>query len=188
MTQPFHLFLFTRLWWSRGGLIVLMFVTGLCSSVANANDDQFQIGAGDSISITVYGEPDLNLQAKIGASGVLRVALIGDIQVIGKTPKQLSKELEDAFEDGYLVQPSVSVVIDSFRPFYIRGSVNRPGSYKFEFDMTVDQAIAIAGGLTERASKNDWLIFRGEQKQRIEASKETRVFPGDIIQIEKSFF
>lgn len=169
-------------------IAILGIGSALQSDTVLANDDQFQIGAGDSIVVRIYNEPDLTVEAKVGASGVLRFPLIGDVTVVAKTPKQLSAEIEQAYRNGYLVSPSVSVVIDAFRPFYIRGSVNRPGAYEFEFDMTVDQAIAIAGGLTERASKKDWIILRGEQKQRIEAHEETRIYPGDIIQIEKSFF
>ncbi len=166
--------------------VCLCFVT--FSQHLAANEDRFLIGPGDAIEINVYNESDLRVKAKVGASGIIRIPLIGNVTVIGKTPKQLGSELEAAFDDGYLVNPSVSVVIAAFRPFYIRGSVNKPGSYSFEFDMTVDQAIAVAGGLKDRASKTKWTISRGPEKQKLTATPETSVFPGDIIEIKESFF
>lgn len=160
----------------------------LLSSVAVANDDRFIIGPGDTIAIEVYNESDLSVRAKISQSGILRIPLIGDINVLGKTAQQLSKELELALLDGYLVSPSVSVIIESFRPFYIRGAVRTSGVYDFESDLTVDQAIAMAGGLKDRASKRDWFIIRGKDKNRIQVNADTSVMPGDIIEIEESLF
>lgn len=171
----------------RFNLFLCLLISFLCQP-AMANEDQFMIGPGDVIEISVYNEPDLRVRAKIGASGILRIPLIGNVSVIGKTPKLLGSELEVALDDGYLVNPSVSVFIASFRPFYIRGSVNRPGSYTFEFDMTVDQAIAVAGGLKDRASNTNWTILRGPDKNKLDATPETKVFPGDIIEIKESFF
>ena len=114
--------------------------------------------------------------------------LIGEIVVSGKTSKELSEELELAYFDGYLVSPSVSVVIESYRPFFIRGAVGKSGAYQFEYDLTVDQAIAIAGGLKDRASKKNWYVIRGVEKARIKVTKEFRIFPGDILEIEESLF
>lgn len=153
-----------------------------------ANEDEIVIGAGDQILIDVYNERDLLVRAKVGKSGILRIPLIGDINVIGKSPKQLADELEAAYLDGYLVSPSVSVIIEKFRPFYVRGAVRRAGAFTFEFGMTVEQAIAVAGGLKDRASDKKWFILRGTGKERIKANKETKVLPGDILTIEESIF
>jgi polysaccharide export outer membrane protein len=153
-----------------------------------AENVDFKIGPGDVIAIKVYNEPDLAVRANIGKSGVLKIPLLGDILVSGKTSKELSEELEAGYFDGYLVNPSVAVVIESYRPFFIRGAVTKSGAYKFEYDLTVDQAIAIAGGLKDRASKKDWYIIRGSEKSRVKATKESYVFPGDIIEIEESLF
>lgn len=150
--------------------------------------ESFIIGTGDVLTIEVYNERDLTVRAKVGQSGKLRIPLLGDIEVVGKTPAELSRELEDAYFDGFLVNPSVSVVIESYRPFYIRGAVLKAGAYDFEYGLTVDQAIAIAGGLKDRASKSDWFVIRGPDKERIKVSKDAKVLPGDIIEIEESLF
>jgi polysaccharide export outer membrane protein len=165
---------------------MLLNVLAIWPILAQAND--FAIGPGDVIKIEVYNEHDLTVRAKVDQSGMLRIPLLGDVNVVGKTSKQLSQELELAYLDGYLVSPSVSVVIESYRPFFIRGAVTRSGIYNFEFNLTVDQAIAIAGGLKDRASKREWYVIRGNEKNRVKVSKESRVFPGDIIEIEESLF
>jgi polysaccharide export outer membrane protein len=100
----------------------------LCCFEGLAANDEFDIGPGDVIAIKVYNEPDLSVEANISQSGILKMPLIGDIVVTGKTSKELSEELEIAYFDGYLVNPSVSVVIESYRPFFIRGAVNKSGA------------------------------------------------------------
>jgi len=155
---------------------------------AYSNENQFVIRVGDTISITVYNELDLTTKAKIGHTGILKIPLIGNVQVVNKTAQELSSELETAYFDGYLVDPSVSVVIESYRPFYVRGAVYSPGVYQFDFDMNVEQALALAKGLKDRASKREWYIIRGVEKSRVKVTKESRIFPGDILEIEESLF
>ena len=116
------------------------------------------------------------------------MALIGDINVTGKLPRQLEEELEDKFRDGYLVSPSVSVQIRTFRPFFVRGAVRAPGSFRFEIDMNVDRAIAISGGLKDRASSSKWFIIRENSSERIPANGDSPLYPGDILEIEESLF
>ena len=166
--------------------ILIFIVLAVLPRVSAAND--YTIGAGDVIVIEVYNERDLSVRAKIDTSGVLRIPLLGDVIVTGKTTKQLSIDLEQAYLDGYLVDPSVTAVIESYRPFFIRGAVSQSGVYGFVYNLTVDQAIAIAGGLKDRASKREWYIIRGDEKNRVKVSKESSVFPGDIIEIEESLF
>jgi protein involved in polysaccharide export with SLBB domain len=160
----------------------------LYSSLLIAADEQFMIGVGDRILVTVYNEPDLTVRARIDKSGVVNFPLLGNLSVSNKTPKQLASELEQNLLDGYLVKPLVSVLIEEYRPFYIRGEVRSPGVYPFSLELTVDQAIAIAGGLKDRASRSGWHIIRGEGKTKLEVDKDTKVLPGDVITIKASLF
>lgn len=168
--------------WSFIALCLWQFSAGVVAS------DDFEIGAGDILVVEVYNEKDLYVRSRIGKAGTLKFPLIGLIDVTGKTTKQLEVELEAALFDGYLVDPAVSVAIEKFRPFYIKGAVKTAGAYEFKFDLTVDQAIAVAGGLKDRASKKDWFIVRGVEKVRSKATKDTIVLPGDVIEIEESLF
>ena len=153
-----------------------------------AADEQFKIGVGDRIIVTVYNEPDLTVRARIDKSGVVNFPLLGNFSVSNKTPKQLASELEQKLLDGYMVKPLVSVLIEEYRPFYIRGEVRSPGVYPFSLELTVDQAVAIAGGLKDRASRSGWFIIRGEDKTKLEVEKDTKVLPGDVITIKASLF
>lgn len=160
----------------------------LSSSFILAADEQFVIGVGDRIIVTVYNEPDLTVRARIDKSGVVNFPLLGNLSVSSKTPKQLASELEQKLLDGYMVKPLVSVLIEEYRPFYIRGEVRSPGVYPFSLELTVDQAVAIAGGLKDRASRSGWYIVRGEDKTKLEVNKDTKVLPGDVITIKASLF
>jgi protein involved in polysaccharide export with SLBB domain len=153
-----------------------------------AADEQFMIGVGDRIMVTVYNEADLTMQARIDKSGIVNFPLLGHLSVLNKTPKQLANELEQKLLDGYLVKPLVSVLIEEYRPFYINGEVRSPGGYPFSLELTVDQAIAIAGGLKDRASRSGWHIIRGEDKTKLDVDKDTKVLPGDVITIKASLF
>lgn len=153
-----------------------------------AIQDEFLIGVGDLLRVEVYNEPDLFLRTRVGESEHIKMPLIGNVKATDKTPLQLSEEIETGLFDGYLVSPTVTVIIEKFRPFYIKGAVKSAGAYAFEPDLTVEQAIAIAGGLKDRASKNKWFIMRGKQKKRIAASKDSKLHPGDIITIDESLF
>lgn len=167
--------------------VVFLFVC-FDRSFAQSDAQPFVIDAGDTISISVYNEPDLNVRVKVEKLGQVKMPLIGNIYVRGKTTQQLAEEIEQAYFDGYLVNPSVAIYVEKYRPIYIRGAVVNSGAYDFEFDLTVDQAIASAGGLKDRASKKNWYIIRGVDKQRLPAEKSTLVFPGDIIEIKESLF
>ncbi|MDF2179796.1 polysaccharide export protein [Aliiglaciecola sp. CAU 1673] len=152
----------------------------------HANEDQYRIDAGDSIAIVVFNEPELSIKAKIAQSGQIRFPLLGDINVLDKTPDELAHEIEAALVDGYLVNPDVSVTIEAYRPIFVKGAVKKAGSHPFVFELNVEQAIAMAGGLTDRASKSDWHIIRKGEK--IKANKSTTLMPGDVITIGESLF
>lgn len=158
----------------------------------NLNDpDAYVLGNGDSISILVFDETDLTMDAQIGDSGEINYSYLGALQVTGKTPVQLEREITSALKDGYLVNPSVNVTIKEYRPFFITGEVGRPGSYAYQPGLTLEKAISIAGGLTDRASNRRMYVVRADspdqdEKKRIRLSSP--VGPGDVIEISEGFF
>jgi polysaccharide export outer membrane protein len=77
----------------------------------------------------------------------------------------------------------------NYRPFYIIGEVNNPGSFEYVNGMTVINAVALAGGFTYRADQDDIVISRGGSSgPEIEAAPDTEVLPGDIIEVQERFF
>ena len=160
----------------------------LISQSLLAND--YKLGAGDKIQIIVYGEDDLTTTVRIDKSGFISFPFLDDIQVIDTSVKDLEKVIYKGLLGNYLVSPQVSVSIYEYRPFFIHGQVNRPGGYPFQEDLTFDKAIAVAGGLSSRASKTNWTITRVKNGTTItlDADVATQIYPDDIIKIEQSFF
>lgn len=166
---------------------LMFYLLCICGHAA-ASD--YNLGAGDQIQIVVYGEPDLTTRVKIDKSGMISFPFLSDIAVLGLSPKVLEKKIADGLRGDYLIDPQVAVSIVNYRPFFIHGQVKRPGGYPFQEDLTLDKAIAIAGGLAARASKSDWKITRVVDgvKSTFTANVASSILPDDIIEIEQSFF
>lgn len=178
-------------------LLVFSFLTFMSSANPNVNEvglSGYRLGAGDVISISVYDEADLSLEVRIGLSGQISYPLLGDVVVSGLTPKLLEEKLTSGLKGPYLIAPSVNVSIIEYRPFYVIGEVKKPGSYPFHPGLTVDKAISISGGFTERASKGSIYVIHDtdgqseerEEKQLVELYDVIQ--PGDVVTIEQSFF
>lgn len=148
----------------------------------------YKFGAGDTIKISVYQEADLSVTAEISQQGYIDMPLLGSVLLTGHTQQSARTYLEQRLKDGYLVAPSVSITVEKYRPFFIYGEVRSPGSYDYQPDITLEQAVAMAGGLLDRASRSNWHIQRGSDKSTFKASADTEILPGDVIKIEKSFF
>ena len=150
----------------------------------------YRLSTGDVLTVTVFDESDLSLEAaKITDEGSISVPLLGQVQVKGKSVPEVEILLTKLFGDDYLRKPSVSVAISEYRPFYINGAVKIPGSYPYRTNMTVQIAVTIAGGFTERASKsNVYVLPEGSTTEREEAELSDQVKPGDVITVDESFF
>lgn len=175
----------------RTGICWLIAGLSLLSGVVNAELPAlqgYQFGPGDAIKISVYQEPDLSVTAEISQQGFIDMPLLGSVKMTGLTQQSAKELLEARLRDGYLVSPSVSITVDSYRPFFIYGEVRSPGSYAYQPDITLEQAIALSGGLLDRASRSQWHIQRGADKTTFQAEADTIVLPGDVIKIDKSFF
>ena len=149
-----------------------------------------QIERGDTVRVTVFGEPNLSGDFIVDTQGRLNLALIGPVSVASLTPDQTRTIIRDAYQDGYLRHPDVAVEIIAFRPIFIVGEVNQPGSYDYVPGMNVLNAIALGGGMTYRGKEDDIEILRGAEDNRISipASLATPVMPGDTIRIAERYF
>ncbi len=152
--------------------------------------EQYRLSTDDVISVTVFNEPELEVEeGKISEGGTISVPLLGQVQVKGKTVSEVELMLTELFLADYLKQPRVSVNMIEFRPFYINGEVDKPGSYPFRNGMTVQMAITIAGGFTERASRSAiYLLPENSTTAPVRVDLNAMVNPGDVITIEESFF
>ena len=154
------------------------------------SSENYRLGQGDRISIQVFDEPDLTMSTQVGANGSINYSYLGDMQVENKTAEELEKDIVRLLEDGYLVNPSVNVSIVEYRPFFINGEVRRPGSYPYQPGLTLDKAIALAGGLTDRASKRKMFLISAQNPngKQTKVTLQNKIGPGDIISIQEGFF
>jgi protein involved in polysaccharide export with SLBB domain len=166
----------------------------LSTSVINAEDgnldNDYRLSAGDEVRITVYGHEDLSGAFEVDGNGQLSLPLIQDVDASGKTLNELEAHITDIFSPDYLKNPRVSVEILNHPPFYIVGEVNEPGGYPYVDGNTVLNAVAMAGGFTYRARKSKILITRsqGQEKEDINATVDTLILPGDVIEVGERFF
>lgn len=153
--------------------------------------ESYHLGAGDRVRVTVFNEPTLTGEYNITPGGALAFPLIGVVAAGGRTIDAVQQELTAKLAEGYVNDPRVSVEVLNYRPFYILGEVNRPGEYSYASGMTVEQAIARAGGFTYRA--NEKTVFLRRQTGRAESavalrSAQVAVLPGDTIRIGERYF
>jgi protein involved in polysaccharide export with SLBB domain len=153
-------------------------------------NDDYLLAAGDEVLLTVYGEPELTKSYKISPDGIIEMPLIGRVQATGMTIGQLSADVQDRLGAGFLRQPSVAGAIQSYRPFYVLGEVNKPGEYAYRTGLTLDAAIAMAGGYTYRAQSKYVFIHpeKMEGEIKAEASSALVIRPGDAIRVAERFF
>jgi polysaccharide export outer membrane protein len=126
-----------------------------------ASEDSYVIGPGDRLSIDVWREPDFSRQVTVRLDGKISLPLIEDIVAAGLTSAALRTQLTEKYGQ-YVDSPVVSVtVLESLsKKIYLLGKVTRPGEYLLQKNMTVVQAISLAGGLTEWADASDIRLIR----------------------------
>lgn len=153
-------------------------------------DAPYQLDAGDRLRVQVFGQEGLTNSYIVDASGNISMTLIGSVPVRGLTTSQVAAAISNRLRAGYIRNPHVSVEVEVYRPFFILGEVNAPGQYPYVPNMTVEAAVAIAGGFAPRASKSDILIarnFNGEvMRTRVPADFPMR--PGDTITVRERWF
>jgi protein involved in polysaccharide export with SLBB domain len=151
----------------------------------------YKLGPNDRVRIIVFGQPTLTGEYSLDGNGVLAFPLIGNIPAQGVTTAQLQKTIAAKLHPDYLVNPSVSAEVVTRRPFYVIGEVTKPGNYPYVTDMTALNAVAMAGGFTYRARKNDFYVKRLDQNGRmvrIPATGGTVLQPGDTLEVRERLF
>lgn len=168
--------------------LLLAFSAGIFAQEGGLSD--YPLGSGDLLSIKVFGEEDLSLEVRLSDAGTISYPFLGELRITGLSTGKLSSMIRDQLADGYLVNPNVNVTVLEYRQFFINGEVEKPGGYPFQPGLSLQKAVALAGGFTERASKSKvYVIHDGDEGRpplRLRLTDSIR--PGDIITIEESFF
>jgi protein involved in polysaccharide export with SLBB domain len=189
----------------RRGLLVSMFALASCDNdstpvvedtAANRSEklvgrDTEKLGPNDRVRITVFGQPTLTGEYTLDGNGILAFPLIGNVPADGSTTSELQQKIAAKLEPDYLVNPNVSIEIVTRRFFYVIGEVQKPGNYAYVTDMTALNAVAMAGGFTRRAKKNDFYVKRvgpDGKVVRIVAKSETVLRAGDTVEVRERYF
>lgn len=173
-------------------LAVCLFVSLTAGWPANgfAQDGlDYTLDTGDKLRITVFGHEDLSGEFEVSSNGSIALPLVGEVRAVGKSLPQLEQSIVAKLKPDYLRNPQVSAEVINYRPFFIIGEVKNPGTYPYIGGMRVVNAVALAGGYTYRARKDEVLITRakGDGKPE-EVGPDALVLPGDVIQIIERFF
>ena len=155
-----------------------------------ATGPSYSLDSGDKLRVTVFGQEGLTNSYTIDASGKINVPLIGAQPARGLTTQQLAGLITQRLKQGYVRDPSVSVEVEVYRPFFILGEVTTPGQYPYVANLTVEGAVAIAGGFSPRANKRTAELTRstGPQQFRSEVPLNTPIKPGDTIVLKERWF
>ncbi|MCG3736646.1 polysaccharide export protein [Vibrio cincinnatiensis] len=149
----------------------------------------YHLGTGDMIDIIVHGESDMSMKFKISKSGVVNFPYIGEVKLNGRTANEVETEIETRLRGDYLLNPMVTINLNAFRQIYVTGEVKQPNGYEYQPHLTVEQAVALAGGFTDRAArKNISIRVSSSDELQKKVPLTHRVQPGDTIIVEQSFF
>jgi polysaccharide biosynthesis/export protein len=153
-------------------------------------DAGYRLDAGDKLRIVIYGQDGLTNTYTIDAAGFITMPLIGQVSARGRTPAALASEITAKLRNGYIRDPSVAVEIESYRPFFILGEVQAPGQYPYVPNMTVESAVAIAGGFSPRARRDLVILTHTDANgiMRYEVPLGTSLGPGDTVQVKERWF
>ncbi|MDB5638395.1 MAG: Polysaccharide export outer membrane protein [Bradyrhizobium sp.] len=150
----------------------------------------YRLDAGDKLRVVVFGQEGLTNTYAIDAGGSITMPLIGSVPARGRTPAGLAAEITAKLRGGFIRDPSVAVEIEAYRPFFILGEVAAPGQYPYVPNMSVESAVAIAGGFSPRARRDSVTLTHTDNSgpMRIVVPLGTALSPGDTVLVGERWF
>lgn len=188
-----------RGWRVVAGLAVVVVLAGAVSGCAQTrNSSEFTgslnapyvLNAGDRMRVLVYGQETLSNIYAVDGAGRISMPLIGSVPASGLTTAELEQEVARRLRNGFIREPNVSIEVEQYRPFFVLGEVNQSGQFPFVNGMTAQTAIAIAGGFTARAQRDNVEITRqvGGKLVTGYVSVSSALRPGDTILVKERWF
>jgi polysaccharide export outer membrane protein len=159
-------------------------------AAAFAAELPYTLDTGDKLRVVVFGQDGLSNSYVVDASGAITMPLIKGVPARGLSTAMLARAVADRLRQGFVREPHVAIEVEAYRPFFILGEVTAPGQYAYVPRMTVEKAVAVAGGFTPRAYRGDIEIERpvagGVVRQAVPPIE--RVRPGDTIVVRERWF
>lgn len=150
----------------------------------------YTLDTGDKLRVVVFGQEGLTNSYVVDADGAISMPLIKAVAARGSTTGALARAVAERLRRGFVREPHVAIEVETYRPFFILGEVTAPGQYAYVPRMTVESAVAVAGGFTPRAYRSDIFIDRpvpgGVVREAV--SPVARVRPGDTITVKERWF
>jgi polysaccharide export outer membrane protein len=150
----------------------------------------YQLATGDRLRVIVFGQDNLSNIYAVDSQGRISMPLIGAVDATGRSTGQLERQIEARLRGGFLREPKVSIEVDAYRPFFILGEVTASGQFPYVNGMTVQTAVAIAGGFTPRGDRQVAVISRQVNGEILtgQVPLTQPVLPGDTITIRERWF
>jgi protein involved in polysaccharide export with SLBB domain len=158
------------------------------------------MGPGDLVEVRVFQEPDHSGIWRVSPEGTIDYPLCGKVELAGRTSSTAADALRECLSR-YLRRPQVSVLIREYnsKKIFVFGEVQKPGTFPYDGEMSIIQAITLAGGFTKTAAQNSTNVTRlvdgQERKIRVPVEdigvgreKNFLLQPGDIVFVPESFF
>jgi polysaccharide export outer membrane protein len=160
----------------------------------------YRLGPDDVLKINVYREEDMDRTVRVSTDGYISFPLAGNVKAEGLTVSELERAMAMELVR-YLKDPRVSVFIEEYATITVSGQVEKPGSFSLKGELTVIEAISMAGGFTKIAAKNAVKVMRlqdGKKKailvrvadisKRGDKSQDMPLKRGDIVFVPESLF
>jgi polysaccharide export outer membrane protein len=162
----------------------------LAGKIDPAFDSPYVLDSGDRLRVVVFGQDGLSNSYAVDAAGKISMPLISEVEARGRTTEELARVIAGRLRAGYVREPHVAVEVDAYRPFFVLGEVTAAGQYAFVNGLTVEKAIAVAGGYSPRAQRNGAVVARVIRGQLVHEAVPLSfpVRPGDTITVEERWF
>lgn len=152
--------------------------------------DAYTLATGDRLRVIVFGQDTLSNIYQVDGSGRITMPLIGTVPIAGQTTVAAAGSIETKLKSGFIREPKVTVEVDTYRPFFILGEVTTSGQFPYVSGMTVQTAVAIAGGFTPRAQRGAAEVTRRTPRGNVVAEVPItfQLRPGDTVVIKERWF
>ncbi|NKN38102.1 polysaccharide export protein [Agrobacterium sp. a22-2] len=176
---------------------VTMAVLSGCSSYKpapkvfhEATIQPYRLDSGDRLRVTVFEQASLSNSYTVDQAGYIAFPLIGQVAARGQTLPQLEGAIAQKLRQGYLRDPDVTIEIDRYRSIFVMGEVGQPGQYSYVAGMTVLNAVAVAGGFSNRANQRDVDVTRKINGEIVTGRVPITdpILAGDTIYIRERLF
>lgn len=160
-----------------------------------------ELGDGDKFEIRVRNEPGLTGEYIVGSDGSITFHFIGTVPVLGKTCREVETLIIDGLKTEYIKNPSVLCTITEYnsKRVLLLGEVKKPGSFPYRANITIVEAMALAGGFSDRASANNTKLSRTINGVEVQVlvpvqdiveglGRNIKLLPGDIVFVPKVAF